>query len=124
MSIFAYLIGSIPFGLIFAKLFKSVDLRRIGSGNIGATNARRAGGWGLGLATLAGDALKGAIPVFIAAAVFWKSEFQDIWVVLTALSAFFGHLFPVYLKFKTGAKGWPPPRAVLQLFVRQRWLFL
>ncbi|MBC2715310.1 MAG: glycerol-3-phosphate 1-O-acyltransferase PlsY [Desulfobacteraceae bacterium] len=105
--IFAYLIGSIPFGLVLAKTFKSVDLREIGSGNIGATNARRAGGWGLGLATLACDVLKGTIPVLIASAISQGNEngLKEVWVALTAISAFCGHLFPVYLKFKTGGKG-------------------
>jgi len=105
LFIFAYLIGSIPFGLVFAKIFTSQDLREIGSGNIGATNARRAGGLGLGLATLACDVLKGAIPVLIASLVSPENEFKEIWMALSAISAFCGHLFPVYLKFKTGGKG-------------------
>ncbi len=107
LCVFAYLIGSIPFGLVFAKIFTSQDLRKIGSGNIGATNAKRAGGWRLGLATLACDVLKGAIPVLIAAAVSQEYEngLKEIWMALTAISAFSGHLFPVYLKFKTGGKG-------------------
>ena len=104
---FAYLIGSIPFGLVFAKTFKSVDLRKIGSGNIGATNARRAGGWGLGLATLACDFLKGALPVLIALAISQENsnELKGIGVALTASSTFCGHLFPVYLKFQASGKG-------------------
>ncbi len=107
LCIFAYLIGSIPFGLIFAKIFNSLDLRESGSGNIGATNAARAGGWPLGLATLACDVLKGAVPVLIVSAVSCENEtgLKEAWVALTAISAFFGHLFPVYLKFKTGGKG-------------------
>jgi glycerol-3-phosphate acyltransferase PlsY len=107
LCIFAYLIGAIPFGLVFAKIFTSQDLRKIGSGNIGATNARRAGGWRLGLATLACDVLKSAIPVLIASAVSPGNEngLKEIWMALSAISAFCGHLFPVYLKFKTGGKG-------------------
>jgi glycerol-3-phosphate acyltransferase PlsY len=107
LCIFAYLIGSIPFGLVFTKIFTSQDLRKIGSGNIGATNAKRAGGWSLGLATLACDVLKGTIPVLIASAVSSGNAngLKEVWVALTALSAFCGHLFPVYLKFKTGGKG-------------------
>jgi glycerol-3-phosphate acyltransferase PlsY len=105
LIIFAYLIGSIPFGLIFAKIFTSQDLRKIGSGNIGATNAKRAGGWRLGVATLACDVLKGAIPLLIAAAIGPENGLKEIWMALTAISAFSGHLFPVYLKFKTGGKG-------------------
>jgi len=107
LCIFAYFLGSIPFGLVLAKTFKSVDLRKIGSGNIGATNARRAGGWGLGVATLACDVLKGAIPVGVAG--LQNSGNQDfngeIWLAATAICAVSGHLFPVYLKFKTGGKG-------------------
>jgi glycerol-3-phosphate acyltransferase PlsY len=107
LCVFAYLIGAIPFGLVFAKIFTSQDLRKIGSGNIGATNARRVGGWGIGLATLACDVLKGAIPVLIASAVSPGNEngLKEIWMALSAISAFCGHLFPVYLKFKTGGKG-------------------
>jgi len=59
----------------------------------------------LGLATLACDVLKGAIPVLIASAVSQENEFKEIWMALSAISAFCGHLFPVYLKFKTGGKG-------------------
>lgn len=107
LCIFAYLLGSIPFGLIFARIFFSVDLRRMGSGNIGATNARRAGGWALGLATLACDMLKGAVPVLIASAVSPGDEdtLKEVYMAMTAVAAFCGHLFPVFLKFKTGGKG-------------------
>jgi acyl phosphate:glycerol-3-phosphate acyltransferase len=106
LLLFAYLLGSIPFGLILVKLFKSTDIRQTGSGNIGATNVRRAAGWGLGIVTLVCDALKGAIPVYIAGHLAGASiACNDIWISLTALAAFCGHLFPVYLKFKTGGKG-------------------
>lgn len=102
----AYLLGSVPWGLVLAQIFASVDLRRIGSGNIGATNARRAGGWRLGIATLLADGLKGAVPVCVALVIFpHNSRFGQAAIVLTALAAFFGHLFPIYLKFKTGGKG-------------------
>jgi acyl phosphate:glycerol-3-phosphate acyltransferase len=106
LLLFAYLLGSAPFGLILVKLFKSADIRDIGSGNIGATNVWRAAGWGLAVATLACDVLKGAVPVYIAVHLAGADmACNDIWVSLTALSAFCGHLFPVYLKFKTGGKG-------------------
>jgi len=105
LCIFAYLIGSVPFGLVFAKIFTSQDLRKIGSGNIGATNARRAGGWRLGLATLVCDVLKGAIPVLAASAMSHGNELKEIWMACSAISTFCGHLFPIYLKFKTGGKG-------------------
>lgn len=107
LCIFAYLLGSIPFGLVLVKTFKSVDLRKIGSGNIGATNAGRAGGWMLGLATLACDVLKGAIPVYLAGLLLASAgrDTREIWASLVAILAFSGHLFPLYLKFKTGGKG-------------------
>ncbi len=107
ICIFAYLFGSIPFGLILAKVFKSVDIRKIGSGNIGATNARRAGGWGMGIATLICDALKGAIPVAVAGGMSAAHHGRtgETWVAATAICAVAGHLYPVYLKFKTGGKG-------------------
>ena len=101
--IFSYLLGSIPFGLLFTKILTSKDLRKTGSGNIGATNAARTGGWTLGLATLACDILKGAMPVLIASKISPGNE--EISMALTAIAAVCGHLFPVYLKFKTGGKG-------------------
>jgi glycerol-3-phosphate acyltransferase PlsY len=104
LLIFAYLLGAVPFGLILVRRFKSVDLREIGSGNIGATNARRAGGWPLGLATLCLDIVKGGLPVYLAGVIFAGAT-NSLAVSLTAAAAFCGHLFPVYLKFKTGGKG-------------------
>ncbi len=107
LCIFAYLLGSVPFGLIFTKMLTSKDLRKTGSGNIGATNAARTGGWILGLATLVCDILKGALPVLIASAISAKNGNgpEEIRMALTAIAAVCGHLFPVYLKFKTGGKG-------------------
>lgn len=100
----AYLLGAVPFGLILVKTVKGLDLRQIGSGNIGATNARRAGGWPLGLATLCLDILKGAAPVYLSGMAFPETA-HSLALSLAAISAFCGHLFPVYLKFKTGGKG-------------------
>jgi len=107
LPVFAYLMGAIPFGLILTRIFKSVDIRQIGSGNIGATNARRAGGWAIGLATLTGDVLKGAVPVYLAGVLIADSGdiICKLYVSFIALTAFSGHLYPVYLKFKTGGKG-------------------
>ena len=93
-----YLSGSVPYGLILGKLAGLGDIRTAGSGNIGATNVLRLGGKKLGAATLLLDALKGAIPVLVA------KQFHMDYAVLTALAAFAGHLFPVWLKFK-GGKG-------------------
>lgn len=106
LATLAYLLGSIPWGLILARRFRSVDVREAGSGNIGATNVMRTSGIALGILTLMGDVLKGVAPVFFAVKMIgsfnWWGEFG---VSLIALSAFLGHLFPVYLRFKTGGKG-------------------
>jgi len=104
----AYLLGSIPWGLVLTSIFTSVDLKKTGSGNIGATNVRRTAGTFLGLLTLAGDVFKGFIPVFIAVNLtdLWHSDIcKDLYVSLVIIGAFTGHLYPVYLKFKDGGKG-------------------
>ena len=100
LSAFAagYLLGSIPFGLILAKLAGLGDLRQIGSGNIGATNVLRAGSKGLAALTLVLDAAKGAAAVLIAA------RFGEAAALSAGLGAFLGHLFPVWLGFR-GGKG-------------------
>ena len=106
LLIFAYLLGSIPFGLVLTRLFTSVDIRQEGSGNIGATNVRRVAGTSMGLFTLAGDVLKGVVPVWIAMAMTYPSHLaNEIVMCLAALCAFLGHLYPVYMKFKNGGKG-------------------
>jgi acyl phosphate:glycerol-3-phosphate acyltransferase len=97
--LFGYLCGSIPFGLILTRLAGTKDIRSIGSGNIGATNVLRTGRKGLAAATLLGDMLKGTAAVLLADHYFG----QDL-AVLAGLGAFFGHLFPVWLKFR-GGKG-------------------
>jgi glycerol-3-phosphate acyltransferase PlsY len=97
--VFGYLLGSIPFGLVLTRLAGTQDIRTIGSGNIGATNVLRTGRKGLAAATLVGDALKGAVAVWLAT---WFGG-PDLGV-LAALGAFLGHLFPVWLNFK-GGKG-------------------
>jgi glycerol-3-phosphate acyltransferase PlsY len=94
-----YLLGSIPFGLVFTKLAGTQDIRSIGSGSIGATNVLRTGRWGLAAATLLTDALEGALPVLLVG--WWLGH--DAGLVAGA-AAFFGHLFPVWLGFK-GGKG-------------------
>jgi acyl phosphate:glycerol-3-phosphate acyltransferase len=102
----AYLLGSVPFGLILAKRFASVDIRTEGSGNIGATNVRRVAGTKLGALTLAGDLLKGVIPVYLAGIITGCETINiEIYISAAALAAFFGHLYPVFLKFKGGGKG-------------------
>jgi len=96
----SYLLGSIPSGLLLARLSGAPDPRKVGSGNIGATNVLRSGGKTLGILTLIFDILKGLIPT-LAAALVLKNSYV---VGLVGLLAFLGHLFPVYLKFK-GGKG-------------------
>jgi acyl phosphate:glycerol-3-phosphate acyltransferase len=96
----SYLIGAIPFGLFFTRLFSGVDVRTVGSGNIGATNVLRAAGKKAAVLTLLADGLKGFLPVFIARLLFN----DDMITALSAVAAVLGHNFPVYLKFK-GGKG-------------------
>ena len=98
IGIISYLMGSIPFGLILTKVFLKKDIREIGSGNIGATNALRTGNKLIGYSTLLLDVLKAVIPV-----LYVKINFPDA-VYISALCAFIGHVFPVWLKFK-GGKG-------------------
>jgi len=106
LCVFAYLLGSIPWGLILTKKFAAVDIRQKGSGNIGAANVMRIAGLKFGLLTLAGDALKGAFPVWLAVMVADSNDFRnEIAISLVALSALAGHLYPIYLKCKTGGKG-------------------
>ncbi len=95
-----YLAGSVPTGVILAKLFTTRDIRQEGSGNIGATNVYRVLGARLGLLTLVGDVLKGVIPVLLA--LIWLGE--DLWIAPVALLTFLGHLYPIFLKFR-GGKG-------------------
>ena len=94
----SYLMGSIPFGFILTKIFLKKDIREIGSGNIGATNALRTGNKAIGYSTLALDILKAVTPV-----VYVKIFYQDF-LYIASLCAFLGHVFPIWLKFK-GGKG-------------------
>ena len=94
----SYLMGSIPFGLILTKVFLKKDIRDVGSGNIGATNVLRTGNKVIGYLTLILDVLKAVIPV-----LYIKFNFPEL-VYISSLSAFIGHVFPIWLKFK-GGKG-------------------
>ena len=96
--IFSYLSGSIPFGLILTKIFIGKDIRKIGSGNIGATNVLRTGKKFLAATTLLLDLLKGYMPVIIS-----QIYFPEL-IFLSCIIAFLGHIFPIWLKFK-GGKG-------------------
>ena len=98
IAIISYLMGSIPFGFILTKLFLKKDIREIGSGNIGATNALRTGNKTIGYSTLFLDIIKAVTPV-----LYVKIFYQDF-LYIASLCAFLGHVFPIWLKFK-GGKG-------------------
>ena len=98
ICLISYLMGSIPFGFILTKIFLKKDIREIGSGNIGATNALRTGNKVLGYSTLILDILKAIIPVLYIK--FYFSEF----IYISSLCVFLGHVFPIWLKFH-GGKG-------------------
>ena len=97
-ALISYLFGSIPFGYLFTKILLKKDIRNVGSGNIGATNVLRTGNKSLGYLTLILDIAKAVVPV-----IYIKFNYPDL-VYISALCAFLGHLFPVWLKFK-GGKG-------------------
>jgi glycerol-3-phosphate acyltransferase PlsY len=97
----AYLIGSIPFGIILAKLFGGVDVRKAGSGNIGATNVARVAGPLPGILTLVLDGLKGVATVWLSARF---TNDSALWMTIAGLFALMGHCFPVWLRFR-GGKG-------------------
>lgn len=103
----AYLLGSIPFGLVASSLFSNQDIRHKGSGNIGATNVLRVAGARLGLLTLFLDVFKGALPVFIAVHLLESPEnpWGQVCLSLIIISAFIGHLYPLYLGLQGGGKG-------------------
>lgn len=106
LPVCAYLLGAIPFGLVFAKAFAGIDIRRQGSGNIGATNVRRLTGNGLGLATLIADVAKGALPVGLALQIApADGTWRQIYPLVTLWAAFLGHLYPIFLRFRGGGKG-------------------
>ena len=98
VGIICYLIGSIPFGFILTKIFLKKDIRDIGSGNIGATNALRTGNKTIGYATLFFDIVKAVIPI-----IYIKLNFMEL-LYIASLCIFLGHVFPIWLKFK-GGKG-------------------
>lgn len=125
----AYLIGSIPTGLLLAKS-AGVDIRKSGSGNIGATNAYRTLGRTVGILTLLGDCLKGALPLLLAKYL----QFGDIWIAAIALAAFLGHVYTIFLGFK-GGKGvatalgiflvisWQSVLVLLLIFISTVWIW-
>jgi acyl phosphate:glycerol-3-phosphate acyltransferase len=102
----AYLLGSVPFGLVLARIATGKDVRTVGSGNIGASNVARAAGKTFGLLTLVLDAAKAALPMLLAFRVFAPDgrAAAEGWAVAVGLAAFAGHILPVWLGFK-GGKG-------------------
>jgi len=101
IPIAGYLLGSVPFGLILAKIFGGRDVRTAGSGNIGATNVARVAGPFAGILTLLLDVAKGAGAVLLAALF---SQGSTLWMMIAGLCALVGHCFPLWLKFR-GGKG-------------------
>ncbi len=95
-----YLIGSIPTSYIMGKTLKGIDIRKFGSGNVGATNALRVLGTKIGIITLLFDIAKGAVPIIIAK----HFGFEGITLVIIAFATILGHIFTIFLKFK-GGKG-------------------
>ena len=98
VGITSYIMGSIPFGFILTKIFLKKDIREIGSGNIGATNALRTGNKLVGYSTLILDIVKAIIPV-----IYVKINYPEL-IYIASLCAFLGHVFPIWLKFN-GGKG-------------------
>ena len=98
--IMAYIIGSIPFGLIFTKLYKLGDIRSIGSGNVGATNALRTGNKKVALFTLLGDMLKGTLVVILISII----THNPLIILLHGVASILGHFYSIFLRFK-GGKG-------------------
>ena len=103
LIIIGYLLGSVPFGLLYGKL-AGIDVRSQGSGNIGATNVGRLLGKKMGALTLISDLLKGILPMLLATAVLAGQSDVERWGMLCGGAAFLGHCFPLYLKFR-GGKG-------------------
>lgn len=98
----AYLLGSIPFGLLIVRWVSGKDLRKVGSGNIGATNVKRASGYRWAVTALVCDCLKGLLPTIAAALL---TDTYHWLTAITVLAAITGHMYPVYLKFKPSGKG-------------------
>lgn len=110
--VLTYFIAAIPFGLVLAKVFGKQDIRKAGSGNIGATNVTRVLGKRFGLATLILDGVKGAVMIVLARYLFDDAPFLNVLLSLVGLVAVLAHIFPIYLQFK-GGKGVATALAVL-----------
>jgi glycerol-3-phosphate acyltransferase PlsY len=104
LVLLGYLSGSVPWGYVLPKVLKGVDVRTVGSGNVGATNAARAAGRWVGVLVFVLDVAKAMVPVELAQRLLGGSSPGDIWVLPVAVAAFAGHLYPVWLRFQ-GGKG-------------------
>lgn len=102
--VLSYLSGSIPFAAIAGRL-RGVDLRKQGSGNLGATNVFRVLGWKIGLLVFLADALKGALPVLYLPPRIVDSREPIVWAIACGVAAIAGHVRPVFLKLRRGGKG-------------------
>jgi acyl phosphate:glycerol-3-phosphate acyltransferase len=100
----SYIIGSIPVGVVVSRLWSGLDIRTVGSQNIGATNVTRSVGRMAGAITLAGDVLKGILPVWFAKSIIGIDADADVWIAFVGISAFLGHTYSLFLRFK-GGKG-------------------
>lgn len=102
--LFAYLLGSVPAAYMAGKAIKGVDLRQVGSGNLGATNVYRTLGWKVALIVLLFDGAKGAIPVLFFPEWF-KAQPAEHWAIAYGIAAIVGHVRPIFLLWKGGGKG-------------------
>lgn len=110
-----YVLGSIPSGLIYVRLFTGKDVRQVGSGRTGGTNAMRAGGFWVGLATAVTDIFKATLAVWLAGQ--WLPAGLHAWgMVVAGLAAILGHNYPVWLRFKGGAGGAPAAGAAIAIW--------
>ena len=101
---FSYLLGSIPFGYLLTRYFTEIDIRNIGSGNIGTTNVLRTGKKSLAILTLCFDVFKGFLPIYLAFKMADTGSQSITFIYLASVFAFLGHVFPIWLKFR-GGKG-------------------
>jgi glycerol-3-phosphate acyltransferase PlsY len=102
--VLSYLAGSIPFAAMAGKA-RGVDLRKHGSGNLGATNVFRVLGWKVGLLVFLADALKGALPVLLLPPRIAGAHDPIVWAIACGIAAIAGHVRPIFLRFRRGGKG-------------------
>jgi glycerol-3-phosphate acyltransferase PlsY len=117
LPVLGYLAGSIPFGVLLTRAFTGQDVRKVGSGNIGASNVTRAAGKAAGILTLVLDAAKAALPMLATRALMAGegTSAAELWEAVVGISAFLGHIYPVWLRFK-GGKGVATALGVFAVF--------